>query len=104
MKVRYKIIVLVLILSLSINAIILYTLNEKNLLVNLSNKILYETEDFKNIEIPDIYNKNSLFSFESNVLEKDDFTSISILFNRASCIETGCITFAPNDAISNISS
>ena len=73
MKVRYKIIVLVLILSLSINAIILYTLNEKNLLVNLSNKILYETEGFKNIEIPDIYNKNSLFSFESNVLEKDDF-------------------------------
>ena len=67
MKVRYKIIVLVLILSLSINAIILYTLNEKNLLVNLSNKILYETEGFKNIEIPDIYNKNSLFSFESNV-------------------------------------
>ena len=36
--------------------------------------------------------------------EKVDFTSILILFNLASCIEMGCMTFAPNDAISNISS
>ena len=34
----------------------------------------------------------------------EDFTSISILFNLASWIETGCITLAPKDAISNISS
>ena len=35
---------------------------------------------------------------------KDDFTSISILFNLASWIDTGCITLAPREAISNISS
>ena len=34
----------------------------------------------------------------------EDYTSILILFNLASCIETGCITFAPSDAISSISS
>ena len=35
---------------------------------------------------------------------KDDLTSMSILFNLASWIETGCITLAPKEAISNISS
>ena len=34
----------------------------------------------------------------------EDLTSMSILFNLASWIETGCITLAPSDAISNISS
>ena len=37
-------------------------------------------------------------------LINEDFTSISILFNLASCIDTGCITLAPSDAISSISS
>ena len=37
-------------------------------------------------------------------LLNEDLTSISILFSLASCMDTGCITFAPNDAISNISS
>ena len=73
MKAKYKIIILILVISLSINAIILYTLNEKNLLTNFGNKISYEMENFEYIEIPEIYNKNSLFDFESNVLEKDDF-------------------------------
>ena len=73
MKAKYKIIILILVLSLSINAIILYTLNEKNLLTNFGNKISYEMENFEYIEIPEIYNKNSLFDFESNVIEKDDF-------------------------------
>ena len=38
------------------------------------------------------------------LLINEDLTSTSILFNLASCIECGCITFAPVDAISNISS
>ena len=47
------------------------------------------------------------FLFVINVPDlfiNDDYTSISILFNLASCIESGCITFDPNEAISNISS
>ena len=47
------------------------------------------------------------FLFVINVPDlfiNDDFTSIFILFNLASCIESGCITFDPNEAISNISS
>ena len=47
------------------------------------------------------------FRFVINVPDlsiNDDFTSIFILFNLASCIESGCITFDPNEAISNISS
>ena len=38
------------------------------------------------------------------LLINDDLTSMLILFSLASCIELGCITFAPNDDISNISS
>ena len=47
------------------------------------------------------------FLFVINVPDlfiNDDLTSIFILFNLASCIESGCITFDPNEAISNISS
>ena len=36
--------------------------------------------------------------------EKVDLTSISILLILASCIDAGCITLAPSDAISSISS
>ncbi len=39
-----------------------------------------------------------------DLLTNDDLTSILILFNLASCIECGCITFDPSEAISSISS
>ena len=41
---------------------------------------------------------------EPETFFKEDLTSISILFSLASCIECGCITLAPKEAISNISS
>lgn len=73
MKTKYKIIVSILILSLSINVIIVYTLNEKNLLDNLDSKIYNEKQKFKIVEIPEIYKQTSTYSFEANVLEKNDF-------------------------------
>ena len=58
-------------------------------------------------EIQDNFIIYNIFLFVINVPDlftNDDFTSIFILFNLASCIESGCITFDPNEAISNISS
>jgi ATP-dependent Zn protease len=43
-------------------------------------------------------------SIQDAKLNKIDLTLISILLSFASCIEVGCITFDPNDAISSISS
>ena len=70
MKIKYKILVLVLIFSLSINSIIIYTFNEKLLSV-FDDKIL--EKEFEIVTIPDVYKKDSMLSFQSNVIEKDDF-------------------------------
>ena len=61
MKSRYKILVLVLIISLSINAVIIYTLDEKKILNNFDDRIFEDEENFQIVNIPDIYKKNSVF-------------------------------------------
>ena len=63
--------------------------------VNQINQISAVGADIVRVSCPDEDSTKAL---------KEDLTSISILPNRASWIESGCITFAPNDAISNISS
>jgi aspartokinase len=57
----------------------------------INNKIITGIFDLLVISVPGFFTN-------------DDLTSIAILFNLASCIETGCITLAPSEAISNISS
>ena len=74
MENKYKVLVVVLIISLIANLCIIYNFNnDENLLENFNMNEMDEN-NFESIEIPDIYKKNiKLFGFEENVQGKDDF-------------------------------
>jgi len=74
MENKYKVLVGVLIISLTVNVYIVYNFNDDgNLLANFDMNEMKE-KNFESIKISDIYQKNTkLLGFEENVQGKDDF-------------------------------
>jgi len=74
MENKYKVLVMVLIISLTANVYIVYNFNDDgNLLTNFDMNEMRE-KNFESIKISDIYQKDTkLLGFEENVQGKDDF-------------------------------
>ena len=74
MKNRYKILILVLVISLAVNITTLYNFNDYSNLLKKFELDKTEERKFNSIIIPDIYQKEkSILGFEENVQQKDDF-------------------------------
>ena len=75
MRSRFKFLIAVLIISISINAFIGYYYSDKYTPTQLFDKFIgSQTTNFEPIQIPEIYeNQVLLLSFEKNVSSKHDF-------------------------------
>ncbi len=76
MRSRFKFLIVVLIISISINALIGYYYSDKYTPTQLFDKFIgSHTTNFEPIQIPEIYERQVLMlSFEKNVSSKQDFT------------------------------
>ena len=76
MRSRFKFLIVVLIISISINALIGYYYSDKYTPTQLFDKFIgSQTTNFEPIQIPEIYERQVLMlSFEKNVSSKQDFT------------------------------
>ena len=76
MRARFKFLIAILVVSISINVVIGYYYSDKYTLTQLSDKFTnFQTTDFEPVQIPEIYEEQVLMlSFEKNVFSKQDFT------------------------------